>query len=813
MKIKLFILFSFVLLLTSITVSTAQNIKISGRVSDENGTSLFPASIAIAGTTFGTTNKENGEFQLSVTDLDSVQLIATYLGYSNFDTTFRVVDGQDCYLNIQLTPSAQEVEAINILGQQNKLGNLISIDLDNIDNIPNASGNIENIIKTLPGVRSNNELSAQYSVRGGNFDENLIYVNGIEVYRPFLIRSGQQEGLSFINPDMTGSLQFSSGGFNAEYGDKMSSVLDIKYKRPNAFEGKVSASLLGYSAYVGSGTKNGKFSQVSGFRYKTSQYLLNSLESEGDYQPSFYDFQNFTTYNLTENSEIAAFANVSLNQYNFIPQTRETTFGTIQNPLGLIIRYEGQEIDRFVSATGGLTYSHNFTERASVQFIGSYFNTNEEVTYDILGRYSLNQLDNTFGSSTLGDSVQSIGFGSTLDHARNFLNVDLYTAGFKTTLISKNDASVKFGFQVQYQNVTDDVTQWTYLDSADYSSPYNEELVLLKSSVYAKNSFETNRYSGFLQYTHNWSTPEKFNVISTIGIRGAYMNFNQQLTISPRANLLVQPLAYPNINFNFAAGVYHQPPFYKELITPDKKLLPEIKAQESYQLLSGMEYTFYLRNRPFVWKTEAYFKYFSKLNPYKVENVTIQYLPELEARGYTAGIDSKINGAFIPGTESWVSISLLKTEEDIKGDYIFTNDQISWPGFYPRPTQQFFNFSMYIQDYVPSNPEYRVHLTLHYGSKLTTSPPNFRNPSTTFTLPPYRRIDLGVSKRIFTNRAWGKKSKFTLSAELLNLFNFENVISYYWVQTVNNRSGINNTFAVPNKLTSIRVNIKLSAKF
>lgn len=811
------ILYLCVLLLPSFITVQGQNTSLlTGQITDDKGLELFPASIKLYDYNLGATTNENGRYTLNVPP-GNIKIQFSYLGYQNIDTLIKVPVNAQIQLNIVLTPTSETMQEVAVRGERIEAGNLERIDLSKLGNTPNTTGNIEDILKTFTGVSSNNELSAQYSVRGGNYDENLIYVNDIEIYRPFLIRSGQQEGLSFINPDLIGSLQFSAGVFNAEYGDKLSSVLDIKYRRPSEFEGRVHASLLGGGVSIGGNNKKQSFTHISGFRYKTSQYLLGSLETTGEYSPQFFDFQTYITYDLHPDVELSFLGNIASNKYEFVPQTRYTSFGSVQTVLGVKINYEGQEIDRFRNGLGALTLNYKPSDKLSVKLIGSYFQTNEEETYDILGYYQINQLDNAIGSDTQGDSIENIGQGATLRHARNYLKAGVYNTELRTTYYSDKNFSFKFGAKYQFEVIDDNVSQWEFLDSAFYSSPFDDEQVLLSNAVNQTHQLASDRYSCFAQYSYHFSNYQMFEGTISVGARASYWELNQQAFVSPRINIDFNPVHNDNIKFHLATGIYYQPPFYKELKKPNAELIRSLKAQKSIQYLAGFNYYVSITGRPFKFSTEAYYKDLVYITPYKVDNVRIQYLPEYEANGYTAGVDFKLNGEFLPGTESWASLSFMRSVEDIKGDYYINRDmQLIHPGYYPRPTNQHFNFSMLFQDYLPSNPEYKVNLMLHYGGSLTTSPPDYKFPSNTFDLPKYRRIDVGVSKTL--KKRSGELlipgfKQLWVSAEIFNLFAFQNTISYEWIKTVNNMEGINNTFAVPNHLTSRRINIKISGRF
>jgi hypothetical protein len=807
------------LLLTIFVVPAISQEKaiIKGIITDENETTVAGANIIDLTHKTGTVSNSAGSFELSVPVNTDIIIEISFLGYKKVTDTIRLLPGQVVTLNQQLEPIKELLDEIIIESRFEKASSLERINLKVIDRLPTPSGGVESILLTL-GATSRNEMSSQYSVRGGNYDENLIYVNDIEIYRPLLIRSGQQEGMSFINSAMVSSIQFSAGGFEAQYGDKMSSVLDIKYKRPNQFGGSIMASLLGASVHVEGASRNQKFTHISGVRYKTNQYLLNSLQTKGDYKPKFFDFQTFMTYNLAKNLEISFLGNIARNDFNVIPKERNTEFGTYQQALKFTIYYEGQELDRFNTYLGALTFTYNPVKNLTLKIIGSAFNSNEKVSYDILGQYWINQLDNTIGSESAGDSILNIGVGSNLQHARNYLDAYVYSISHKGSFYV-NDINLKWGFTWQRERIFDQIREWEMLDSAGYSVPNSDEIIELYRFVSGKNRLLSNRYSGFVQSTYNYNSSlgEWF---LTGGIRFHHWEINDQLLISPRAMISLHPYWKRTVAFHGAIGLYYQPPFYKELLDQYGKLYKNLPAQESIHYLIGGSYTFNAWSRPFKFTTEIYYKYLAHLIPYKTEDVNIQYLPQYHSKGYTMGIEFKLNGEFVKDAESWATMSIMETREDVYNDYYIKSDgTVVYPGYYPRPTNQMVNFGLFFQDYFPNNPDYKVHLSIFYGSRLPFGAPDFDKPSENYEMKAYKRIDIGLSKSLLGKRIKPLTGVFShlhdawINLEIFNLFGFENQASYQWVRSVSNQEGLPNVFAVPIMLTGRLLNIRLMAHF
>ncbi|MBU8893531.1 MAG: carboxypeptidase-like regulatory domain-containing protein [Bacteroidales bacterium] len=799
----------------------AQNINsLSGKILDSDGKPVESAHIRNLSNNTGVISEKDGTYSLKIQKDKSVLIQVSCIGFAAKSFTINSETTSIKNYNIILEVSVSDIGEVSVVGELSPESNLIKIEAKHIDFNPDISGNLESLIKTMPGVSSNSELSSQYSVRGGNFDENLVYVNDIEIYRPMLVRSGQQEGLSFLNSDMVSSIQFSSGGFETRFGDKMSSVLDIRYKKPIDFGATVSLSILGGALHIEDISKNGKFTYNTGFRYKTLQYVLNSLETEGDYNPNFYDFQTYLTYKASNKLDFDIIGYYSLNSYQFIPVNRKTSFGTIDEALNLNIYYDGNETDKFETYMGAFTSTFSPNENLSLKFILSTFKTNEEEKYDIQGQYYLNELDNTIGSDTYGDSIMNIGVGTFLNHARNYLTASVYSASFKGGYYKSNNR-LRWGAKYNYEIIDDIVNQWKMLDSAGYSLPYTGNSIELYETARATNNIKSNRITAYIQNTVNKKFVNNADFYFNIGLRANYWDFNEELLVTPRMSLSYKPDWEKAMLFRFSSGFYYQPPFYKEMKNADGVVNENIKSQKSIHFVLGNDYTFKAWSRPFKLTTELYYKILNDLIPYKIDNVHLEYSAENMAKGYALGVDFKINGEFVQGIESWASLSIMQTEEDIDGDFYYNSDGVLVePGYYPRQTDQLVNFSLYFQDYLPMNPSYRMNLSLHYGSRLPFSSPEKDRYDQVYRMKPYKRVDLGFSKVIISENKEFKEGSWLnvfedmwISFEIFNLLDINNTISYMWVKTVNNQAGNASQYAVPNYLTSRRFNLKLTVKF
>ncbi len=786
---------------------------ISGKITDEQNKAVELANIKVEGLNIGTTSDKNGNFTLKVPPNQPIKLIITFVGFETKEVQLGMFkQSQRQEVNIRLKPSNTQLKGVEVKGDQIRTSTLINLDTRPAQIIPSISGGIEDIIKTQAGVSSNNELSSQYSVRGGNFDENLVYVNGIEIYRPFLIRSGQQEGLSFVNSDMVSSIAFSAGGFDAKYGNKMSSVLDITYKKPEKFGAGFTLGLLGSTAHFENASKNKKLSCIFGFRHKTNKNLLKSLDTKGDYKPTFYDVQGLINYEISNHWEVSFLENYSNNKYELVPSNRETTFGTLNQNYQFKIYFDGQEVDKFETYFGAITSTYKSDNNLKLQFIASAFQTKESETYDIQGQYWIGELDPT--NNGFDNPIEVDGIGTYLNHARNYLDAIVYSLEHKGSKLFKAQM-IEWGVKFQREEIDDKINEWQMVDSSGYSLPnppdnpgevnINPDFELT-SFLRFKTNLTSNRYSGFLQ--SKWLFNQKITL--TAGLRFNYWDYNEEFILSPRATFSYKPDWKRDIVFRLSGGMYHQPPFYKELRDLEGNLLENVKSQKSIHIVAGADWNLKLWGRPFKLMSEIYYKKLDDLIPYKIDNVRIRYLPNLSSKGYAAGIDFKINGEFVEGVESWASLSIMKTEEDIIGDYYMQDGQRIEPGYIPRPTDQRFNFSLFFQDYLPNNPTYKVQVKLVYGSRLPFGPPNSEKYKDMLRIPPYRRVDIGFSKEIIGDKQ-AKKSCFKslwLTAEVLNLFQINNTVSYVWVKDVGQ-----NQYAVPNYLTGRQLNFKLIASF
>ena len=794
---------------------------ISGLITDEENNILSAVNISVLGKSIGVISEDDGLYSLTIPANRSVVIGYSFIGYHIEKIRIPMLKkGQTYTLNIQLQSSSTLLDDVIVTDQKSRKKSFSRIKPKHVSVLPGNSGGIEAILKTLPGVSSANELSSQYSVRGGNFDENLVYVNGIEVYRPFLVRSGQQEGLSFVNTDMVGSIQFSAGGFEAKYGDKMSSVLDITYKRPRETAASLQLSMLGGSGHIEGTNKNGRLSYLIGARHKTSKYLFNAMDTKADYTPKFSDLQAFINYELNTDWQISFLGNISKNEYTMIPENRDTDFGTINEALKLRIYFEGQEVDKYETYFGALSTTYQPSTELNLQFTTSAFQTFEQENFDILGEYWLYQLENNLGSDEFGDVAFDRGVGKYINHARNSLNARVLNFSHKGNY-NKEAIKVDWGFRMQKEEIEDKISEWNLIDSAFFNFPHpadsignptsnpNQQIVmseLLKTQI----NLSSYRNSGYMQVSKDIG-----NLTINAGTRGSYWTYNEELLMSPRASLAYAPIWEKDVVFRAASGIYYQSPFYKELRTPEGTLNSNIKAQKSTHYVLAADYLFYKWGRPFKWITEVYYKDLENLIPYKVDNVRIQYLANDLSNGYATGIDIKVNGEFVPGVESWASLSVMKTAEDIVGDTkIDANGNTVEAGFIPRPTDQRVNFSMFFQDYIPGKPKYKMHLNLIYGTGLPFGPPNGEKYQDVLRIPNYRRVDIGFSAVL---KSADKKSKLKwlntfnsiwVSAEVFNLLDINNTVSYLWVADVSGRE-----YAVPNYLTARQLNAKLIFTF
>ncbi|MBS4012527.1 MAG: TonB-dependent receptor [Bacteroidetes bacterium] len=794
----------------------SQNATIQGIIVGENNTPLESVNIAVKGTTSGATSNKDGFYSLLLNSGTNITLVFSSVGYYTFEKNIILEENEVKILDIELMPSATVLPEVEITEKQIMSSDLVRLDPKHTQFIPGPSSGVENIIKTMPGVSVSSELSSQYSVRGGNFDENLVYVNGIEIYRPFLVRSGQQEGLSFINSELVSSITFSAGGFNSEYGDKMSSVLDIQYKQPKEFAGSASVSLLEGSVHLEGDIANNKAYYLFGFRHKSNQYLLGTFDTKGDYKPSFTDVQALLNWNFKEDWDITFLGNYSRNNYQFIPEVQKTRFGYITDVRELTVYFDGQEVDRFTTSLGALSLQYKPHQDLKLQFISSLFQSDEKETFDILGQYWIQEIQTDFGQDDFGQPTgRSLGVGTFHNHARNYLNAIVWNAEHKGIYIHDNNI-IKWGVKYQYEDIYDRLNEWTMLDSAGYSLPQiPQNNIILHESINSNINLISSRFSGFLQTTSEFER-DHGRFLFTAGLRGNYWNYSNQFVLSPRMTVLYKPLWAPKFTFRASGGHFSQPAFYRELRDFEGNLNPNIKAQESWHIVLGSEYIFLAWDRPFKYTTEVYYKILKNLIPYEIDNVRIRYHAENSGKGYAAGLDMRINGEFVPGIESWASFSFMKTEEIISGyNYIDSLGNFVNLGYIPRPTDQRLSFNLFFQDFLPRNPNYKVHLGLIYATGLPFGPPNSVQYKNALRMPSYRRVDIGFSRQLI-----GPESKFKesnplrylksswISLEVFNLFGINNTISYMWVKDFDNRY-----MAIPNYLTTRLINLKLLTYF
>lgn len=804
-------LLSLVILSTAdhLTMARQNNpVTISGRVIDATGAPIIAAHITTPVTGIGGISKENGTFAFSYTGEFPFSIVISAIGYQTKEII--VEEALQPNIEVQLFENQRALRQVEVIG--NRINNQHSQHLDpiHVRALPSAAGpGIEALVRSQMGVASNNELSSQYRVRGGNFDENLVYVNGQEVYRPFLMHSGQQEGLSFVNPDLVEKVEFSAGGFSASYGDKMSSVLDITYKKPQKTAGSLSAGMLGANGHLEGAAFDKRLTWITGVRYKTNRYLLGTLDEKGDYRPSFTDVQAYLTYRLSTRISLELLGYYSLNSYEFEPEDRETTFGTITEIKRLKVYFEGKEADRF--QTGYASFSTNFrvSDHQRYKFTYTGFRTFEEENYDIAGAYWLQEVEDPYSEND--DSGPQIGIGEYLQHARN----DLLGVVNALDLEGKHQSTVgetSWGVQYRHEAFKDNIYEWEMIDSSGYSIPYDGQNIELAYLKRANHDLSNHRLSTYIKNQFSYALTNGHIMIDA-GIRANHYSFNNETTISPRLLLSYLPGSDRNYRIRLSGGYYYQPPFFKEMRRPNGTLNSAIKAQQSIHVVGGYDLYFQKKDRPFKFTTEVYYKAMDKLIPYQVDNVRIVYSGENNAIGYAAGIDFKINGELVPGEESWVTLSLMKTEENLSGDAYINPEQSGEPGYIPRPSDQRINFSVFFQDHLPMNPDFKAHLSFLYGSGLPFGPPRSERYLATNRMPAYRRVDIGFSYDLLRSSSSQKRNlldlkNLWLGLEVFNLPNINNTISYYWVSDIFNRQ-----YAVPNYLTSRRINLKITAKF
>lgn len=781
------------MLLLCFTGIKAQTFTLQGRVTDSEMNPVELATVAVVQQGKMTMTNLKGEFSMKLQSSDSVVVRFSMVGYKTKTRVLRRPKGKQTLL-IQLYDDNQ-LAGVTVTEEKRQMGSTQKLDTKDMKNAPSVTGNaVEEMIQSQAGVSTHSELSSQYNVRGGSFDENSVYINNVEIYRPFLVRSGQQEGLSIINPDMVESVGFSTGGFEAKYGDKMSSVLDIKYKRPKKFEANVSASLLGTSAYIGFSTK--KFSWSNGIRYKTNKYLLGTLETKGEYQPNFLDYQTYLTYEPSDRWSIELLGDISENHYNFYPEDRETRFGTMENVKSFRVYFDGQEKDIFRTYFGSLSITRKFGKNTKLSLSAAAFHTNEQEKYDIQGQYWLTQTETS----------ENLGVGTYMEHARNYLEATVKSA--KLTFNHKTKKhDIEAGLTYKIESIKENSKEYEMRDSSGYSIPHTGEDLYMIYSLNARNSLDANRIEAYAQDTWRFTSRGGHTFFTlNYGIRFSHWNFNKESIISPRVSLGIIPAFNHDVTLRFATGIYYQAPFFKELRDTTTvngityaTLNRDIKSQRSIHFIAGFDYRFKMKNRPYKFTAEAYYKALSNIIPYTVDNVKIVYDASQQCSGHAMGLDLKLYGEFVPGTDSWVSLSLMNTRININGKSI------------PMPTDQRYALNLYFTDYFPGTTRWRMSLRLAYADGLPFGAPHRSLDTMPFRAPAYKRADIGMSYRLFDNDKRERKSIFKniwLGVDCLNLLGINNVNSYYWVTDVTNQQ-----YAVPNYLTGRQINVRASFEF
>lgn len=793
MRIKT-IIFQIICLLVTVTAS-AQTFTLHGRVTDENNDPIEFASVSCLKQGKMTMTSLKGEYSMQLHSADSVVIKFSMIGYKAKTRILRRPRGKQT-LQIVLHSDENQLGEVTVTGKKIETGQMEDISKDHLKSLPSASGNaVEELIQSQAGVSTHSELSSQYNVRGGSFDENSVYIDNVEIYRPFLVRSGQQEGISVINPDMVEKISFSTGGYEARYGDKMSSALNIKYRKPKKFEATASASMLGASAFIG--VSNKKVSWSNGFRYKTTKHLLGSMDTKGEYSPTFIDYQTYLTYTPNKRWEIKLLGNISDNHYNFTPEDRETKFGTMENVKAFQVYFDGQEKDVFRTFFGAVGITRNFGEKTSLSLIASAFNTREQEKYDIQGQYWLTQTETS----------ENLGVGTYFQHARNYLKAHVESAKllFKTKY-KKHDIEGAFTFKKE--KITENSVEYEMRDSSNYSIPHTGKDLYMIYSMRAKNVLDANRIEAYVQDAFRFtSNNEKTLYTLNYGVRLSHWSYTKETIVSPRVSLGIIPAFNENITMRFATGLYYQAPFFKELRDTTTQngityasLNSKAKSQRSIHFIAGFDYRFRMNNRSFKFTAEAYYKALGNLVPYSVNNVKVVYYGSNESSGHAAGIDLKLYGEFVPGTDSWLSLSLMNTSMKLNGKSI------------PLPTDQRYAINMFFTDYFPGTDRWKMSLKLALADGLPFSAPHQELESNVFRAPAYKRADIGLSYRLLNNESKQRKHiqlrNVWLGAECLNLFGINNVNSYYWITDVTGGQ-----YAVPNYLTGRQINFRVTVDF
>ena len=816
MKNKSYILNIIIFLIPLIVLSQKSYIK--GVVLDINNNPIENVNISSESKAGATTNS-NGFYSIEIKSLTNVNITFSHVNFKSISFPINLKTNEVYEFYPVMDINIEQIEEIVLnSNKRTELKSILSIDPQIIRTIKGAQPGIENLLKTLPGVNISNELSTQYSVRGGNFDENLVYVNGIEIYRPFLVRSGQQEGLSFINSNLIKNIKFSAGGFQSKYGDKLSSVLDIEYKNPNGNNLAGNINLLGGNITLNNISKNAKVSNILGVRYRDNSMLVNSRETITNYNPKFIDIQNFLTANINEKFSLNFLSYMSVNNYNYKPQSRQTNFGTLDDPTALIVYYQGQEKDKYQTVFGAAKLNFKASVNTELSLITSAFQTSEKEYFDILAQYRLGEVNNNIGDEGLGDVEFSEGIGSQLNHGRNNLNAIIYNIEHKGNY-KKNDNNLEWSLKFTKEDIKDRIVEWEVIDSTGFSidppffeslgdQPYtaNEGPIVPYQNIRKTNNTKTNRIQSYVQWSKN-SNIGATEIYSNAGVRlhgWSIDNQKMNFVFSPRFQIGIKPDWKKDMIFKLSGGVYHQPPFYRELRDYSGEINYGVKAQKSIHLVASNEYSYSLWNRPFKLTSEIYYKDMTNVNAYTVDNVRIRYLANNNAKAYAYGLDLRLNGEFIKGTESWFSFGYLNTKENIDNQ-----------GYIPRPSDQRLKFGILFQDYIPNIPDLKMYLNLVYNTGVPGGAPSYANSyDYQNRLPDYKRVDLGISYVIVNGeknykKGWKKNfSDLSIGLEIFNMFDIQNSITNTWVRDVYSKR----QYSIPNYLTPRLLNLTIDMK-
>ncbi len=816
MNNKSYILNIIIFLIPLIILSQKSYIK--GVVLDINNNPIENVNISSESKAGATTNS-NGFYSIEIKALTDINITFSHVNFKSISFPINLKTNEVYEFYPVMDINIEQIEEIVLnSNKRTELKSIITIDPQIIRTIKGAQPGIENLLKTLPGVNISNELSTQYSVRGGNFDENLVYVNGIEIYRPFLVRSGQQEGLSFVNSNLIKNIKFSAGGFQSKYGDKLSSVLDIEYKNPNGNNLAGNINLLGGNITLNNISKNAKVSNILGVRYRDNSMLVNSRETITNYNPKFIDIQNFLTANINEKFSFNFLSYISVNNYNYKPQSRQTNFGTLDDPTALIVYYQGQEKDKYQTVFGAAKLNFKASVNTELSLITSAFQTSEKEYFDILAQYRLGEVNNNIGDENLGDVEFSEGIGSQLNHGRNNLNAIIYNIEHKGNY-KKNDNNLEWSLKFTKEDIKDRIVEWEVIDSTGFSidppffeslgdQPYtaNEGPIVPYQNIRKTNNTKTNRIQSYVQWSKN-SNIGATEIYSNAGVRlhgWSIDNQKMNFVYSPRFQIGIKPDWKKDMIFKFSGGVYHQPPFYRELRDYNGEINYGVKAQKSIHLVASNEYSYSLWNRPFKLTSEIYYKDMTNVNAYTVDNVRIRYLANNNAKAYAYGLDLRLNGEFIKGTESWFSFGYLNTKENIDNQ-----------GYIPRPSDQRLKFGILFQDYIPNIPDLKMYLNLVYNTGVPGGAPSYANSyNYQNRLPDYKRVDLGISYVIVNGeknykKGWKKKfSDLSIGLEIFNMFDIQNSITNTWVRDVYSKR----QYSIPNYLTPRLLNLTIDMK-